>query len=94
MAYRQYFPSIATAEGGRPYSIAEFATESNEIPDVSYPTGGAYVPEPDLELGEPQQRFPREDGDGSESVDTTDGLHSPTSGKAPQSEVESRQGPS
>ena len=30
MAYRQYFPPIALAEGGRPYSLAEFATDKAE----------------------------------------------------------------
>ena len=58
MAYRQYFPAISLAEGGRPYSIAEFATEKGERP-VSYTT--ASVPERDLELGQTRQRGSRQD---------------------------------
>ena len=51
MAYRQYFPAISTAEGGRPYSIAEFATETAG-PVQAHSTSS----EPDLELGEARQR--------------------------------------
>ena len=51
MAYRQYFPSISTAEGGRPYSIAEFATEPAG-PSQAYTTSSS----PDLELGQARQR--------------------------------------
>ena len=71
MAYRQYFPPLALAESGRPYSIAEFATEKDERASatgysapVAYPTQ-----EPDLELGTHPRRknFPRDlnyhDGD-------------------------------
>ena len=52
MAYRQYFPAISVADGGRPYSIAEFATEKYERPPSDESTG-AYA---DLELGEPRSR--------------------------------------
>jgi hypothetical protein len=48
MSYRQYFPALAVAEGGRPYSIAEFATEKHERPSHE---AAAYR---DLELGQTQ----------------------------------------
>jgi len=51
MAYRQYFPAISTAEGGRPYSIAEFATETVS-PSQAYSTSC----EQDLELGQARHR--------------------------------------
>jgi len=55
MAYRQYFPALALAEGGRPYSIAEFATEKAERPAVAgYSSTAGYLP--DLELGQTRQR--------------------------------------
>jgi hypothetical protein len=50
MAYRQYFPALSVAEGGRPYSLAEFATEKGERPvDRGY---SAPRDTTDLELGE------------------------------------------
>jgi hypothetical protein len=55
MAYRQYFPAISTAEGGRPYSIAEFATETAG-PSQAYTSSS-----PDLELGQTRQRNRRTD---------------------------------
>jgi hypothetical protein len=57
MAYRQYFPAISVAEGGRPYSIAEFATEKGESP-ASYTTSSG--PERDLELGQTRRRAQRQ----------------------------------
>lgn len=55
MAYRQYFPPLALAEGGRPYSIAEFATEKAERPAIAgYSNAAGY--QPDLELGQTRQR--------------------------------------
>jgi len=59
MAYRQYFPSISTAQGGRPYSIAEFATETAG-PSQAYTTSTS----PDLELGQARQRNRRTDAPG------------------------------
>ena len=58
MAYRQYFPALSVAEGGRPYSIAEFATEKGELP-VSYATSSG--PEGDLELGQTRRRAQRQE---------------------------------
>jgi hypothetical protein len=54
MAYRQYFPALSVAEGGRPYSIAEFATEKYERPVAAFAT--AATREADLELGRTRQR--------------------------------------
>jgi hypothetical protein len=63
MAYRQYFPPLALAEGGRPYSIAEFATEKGEAGRPAYAaaqpyaTPATYTDQSDLELGNrPRQR--------------------------------------
>ena len=66
MAYRQYFPAISTAEGGRPYSIAEFATET-PTPNQAYTTSS----EPDLELGQ-SRRNRRTDVPGLERWEATD----------------------
>jgi hypothetical protein len=49
MAYRQYFPALSLAEGGRPYSIAEFATEKHERGSQEA------VGYTDLELGQTQR---------------------------------------
>lgn len=57
MAYRQYFPAISVAEGGRPYSIAEFAAEEDDRP-ASYTTSSG--PERDLELGQTRHRAQRQ----------------------------------
>lgn len=54
MAYRQYFPPLSVAEGGRPYSIAEFATEKYERQVAAF--ASAATREPDLELGRTRQR--------------------------------------
>jgi hypothetical protein len=67
MAYRQYFPAISTAEGGRPYSIAEFATET-PTPSQAYATSS----EPDLELGQARQRNRRADVPESGRWEATD----------------------
>src|SRR5436190_22219359 len=58
MAYRQYFPALSVAQGGRPYSIAEFATDKDENPG-QYST--SFSPEGDLELGQTRYRSPRQD---------------------------------
>jgi len=68
MSYRQYFPPIALAEGGRPYSIAEFATEKYERAPASGYTAPGY--QPDLELGQTRQRrknIPGQAWEGSEA---------------------------
>jgi len=74
MAYRQYFPPLARAEGGRPYSLAEFATEKGEEGRPAYPAAQPYVSpatytdQPDLELGNrPRQR--RKDSPGADDWD-------------------------
>jgi hypothetical protein len=61
MAYRQYFPALSLSEGGRPYSIAEFATEKGERP-IAYTTASA--PDRDLELGQTRNRSQRQDIEG------------------------------
>jgi len=66
MAYRQYFPAISTAEGGRPYSIAEFATEKHELQRPAYATATRYPGDLDLELGQTRQRQRRQEEDGGE----------------------------
>ncbi len=77
MAYRQYFPPLALAEGGRPYSLAEFATEKGEPGRPAYPaaqpyvTPAMYTDQPDLELGtRPRQR--RKDVPGAEGWDDSE----------------------
>jgi hypothetical protein len=54
MGYRQYFPPLALAQGGRPYSIAEFATDKSERSHVGYHS--PLRREPDLELGPRRRR--------------------------------------
>jgi hypothetical protein len=68
MAYRQYFPALSVAEGGRPYSIAEFATEKAERPAAGQFTTPAatYPREQDLELGQTRLRTRRQDIPGQE----------------------------
>jgi hypothetical protein len=61
LAYRQYFPPLERADGGRPYSIAEFATSKTDRPAAAYSTGNAFPPEQDLELGQTRHRLPRGD---------------------------------
>jgi len=61
MAYRQYFPALSLAEGGRPYSIAEFATEKDERP-IAYTT--ASPPDRDLELGQTRNRLSQQNIEG------------------------------
>jgi hypothetical protein len=83
MAYRQYFPAISTAEGGRPYSIAEFATDSAERPSQSYTTSSSYnAQEPDLELGQPRQRARRTEGTGT--TGHWDGMDTDTEEEGPR----------
>jgi hypothetical protein len=61
MAYRQYFPSLSRAECGRPYSIAEFATEKDERATTSGYQSARYPSQsPDLEMGA-RQRLRRKD---------------------------------
>ena len=69
MAYRQYFPAISVAEGGRPYSIAEFATETGGRTS-SYTTSSS--PEGDLELGRTRPRVQRQGPEtgGGDGMDT------------------------
>jgi len=55
----QYFPAISTAEGARPYSIAEFATETAS-PSQAYSTSS----EQDLELRQARQRHHQTDVSG------------------------------
>lgn len=75
MAYRQYFPPLALAEGGRPYSLAEFATEKGEpgrpayAAAQPYATPATYTDQPDLELGA-RQRQRRTDIPDSERTST------------------------
>jgi hypothetical protein len=66
MAYRQYFPALSVAEGGRPYSIAEFATEKDERPIAPYTSGS---PERDLEMGGPRQSSREQGISGSQRWD-------------------------
>jgi hypothetical protein len=61
LAYRQYFPPLERADGGRPYSIAEFATSKTDRPAAAYSTANAFPPEQDLELGQTRHRLPRGD---------------------------------
>jgi hypothetical protein len=52
MSYRQYFPALSIADSGRPYSIAEFATEKDERVAAAYTSATTYPStSPDLELG-------------------------------------------
>jgi hypothetical protein len=71
MAYRQYFPALYRAEGGRPYSISEFATEKSERPPATYNAPATYSGrEPDVEMGVPRPRrkdIPGSDGWTAES---------------------------
>jgi hypothetical protein len=56
MAYRQYFPPIARTQSGRPYSIAEFASEKDERANPAYTSATTYPSKsPDLELGTRQR---------------------------------------
>ena len=55
MAYRQYFPAISAAEGGRPYSTAVFATDSREA-GLGVVERSGYEIRPDLEMGGTRQR--------------------------------------
>ena len=62
------------ADGGRPYSIAEFATERDERQDALYDPATAYSRGPDLELGQTRQRSPRADAEGyGRYTDTEEG---------------------
>jgi len=56
MAYRQYFPSIATAEGGRPYSIAEFGIDKADQHIAFTEESYHHSDEPDVELGRTEDR--------------------------------------
>lgn len=51
MAYRQYFPSIATAEGGRPYSIVEFGIDKADQDIALAEDSYRHSDEADIELG-------------------------------------------
>jgi hypothetical protein len=65
MAYRQYFPALFVAEGGRPYSIAEFATDKGEREAGQFSAPAAYPQ--DVELGQATRlRNRRQDGPGQE----------------------------
>ena len=78
LAYRQYFPALSQADGGRPYSIAEFATGKHERPNIAYTSGSAYPPESDLELGQRRHRSQRTDAYIAMETDTEGGGTSPT----------------
>lgn len=60
MAYRQYFPALSVAEGGRPYSIAEFATDKGERAAAGQFSAPVAYPQ-DVELGQPRLRNRRGD---------------------------------
>jgi len=66
MAYRQYFPALSFAEGGRPYSIAEFATDKGEREAGQFSAPVAYPQ--DVELGQATRlRNRRQDVPGQEA---------------------------
>jgi len=56
MAYRQYFPSVATADGGRPYSIAEFGVDKADQRIALVEDSYRHSDEQDLELGRTEDR--------------------------------------
>lgn len=73
LSYRQYFPALSRADGGHPYSIAEFATGKEERLNVAYASASAYPPESDLELGRTRHRSDRTDAYNAMETDTEAG---------------------
>jgi hypothetical protein len=77
LSYRQYFPALSRADGGRPYSIAEFATDKHGRPTVASTSTGAYSPERDLELGQPRHRAHRPGAYNAVDTNTSEAGSSP-----------------
>jgi PAP2 superfamily len=50
LGYRQYFPALSVAEGGRPYALAAFEPEKEARTGPGFPSR-VYSPSADLEMG-------------------------------------------